>query len=543
MPQEVEVPARETERFRAVLGAERYDEFARAAEEGRRLLEGRVVWNVNSTARGGGVVELLRPLVGYTRGLGVDARWLVIDGTPEFFELTKRIHNRLHGSEGDGGPLDERARRLYEDVVEQNVAGFRERVQAGDVVIVHDPQPAGLVPHLRAAGAAVIWRCHVGIDHPNDLVRSAWAFLLPYVEPAHVYVFHRRSFIWDGLEHERVVIIPPTIDVFTPKNEDLDQATVQAILRRSAVLAGDEGAPPVVFTRPDGTPGRVERQVRAVEDERLQPETPLLVQVSRWDMLKDPLGVIRGFAEHVPLETGAHLLYAGPDVESVADDPEGTQVLRESIAARMLLPPEVRRRIHLVSLPMEDLEENAVMVNALQRHATVIAQKSVAEGFGLTVAEAMWKSRPVVASRVGGIQDQIVDGESGVLVDPTDLASFGAAVTRLLTDRPLAERMGRAARERVRDHFISVRSLLDYYALIRRILRASTGDDPHFPGLDEDVPRAVERADARQAHVADPVGEVGRGDGLEPLAAAVGPKPEQELQEEDRGAGRPRLGP
>jgi trehalose synthase len=267
------------------------------------------------------------------------------------------------------------------------------------------------------------------------------------------------------------------------------------------------------------------------------------VQVSRWDMLKDPLGVIRGFAEHVPLETGAHLLYAGPDVESVADDPEGTQVLRESIAARMLLPPEVRRRIHLVSLPMEDLEENAVMVNALQRHATVIAQKSVAEGFGLTVAEAMWKSRPVVASRVGGIQDQIVDGESGVLVDPTDLASFGAAVTRLLTDRPLAERMGRAARERVRDHFISVRSLLDYYALIRRILRASTGDDPHFPGLEEDVPRPVEGADARQAHVADPVGEVGRGDGLEPLAAAVGPKPEQELQEEDRGAGRPRLGP
>jgi trehalose synthase len=420
------------------------------------------------------VVELLRPLVGYARGLGVDARWLVIDGTPEFFELTKRIHNRLHGSEGDGGPLDERARRLYEDVLAENLDGFRARVHAGDVVIVHDPQPAGLVPHVRAAGAAAIWRCHIGVDQANDVVRSAWTFLLPYVGEADAYVFHRESFVWDVLDRGRAVVIPPTIDVFTPKNEDLDVSTVLAVLRTSALLADGGNAAPVTFVRPDGTPGRVERHVRSIEEERLRTETPLVVQVSRWDALKDPIGVIRGFAEHVAADTGAHLVYAGPDVESVADDPEGARMLRESIAVRASLPPDARRRVHLVSLPMDDLDANALMVNALQRHARVITQKSLAEGFGLTVSEGMWKARPVVASRVGGIQDQIVHGESGVLIDdPHDLASFGAAISGLLQHPDQAESIGRAARERVRDNFISVRSLVDYFALIRRVLGVS----------------------------------------------------------------------
>jgi trehalose synthase len=147
-------------------------------------------------------------------------------------------------------------------------------------------------------------------------------------------------------------------------------------------------------------------------------------------------------------------------------------MLRQSIAVRAHLPPDVRRRIHLATLPMDDLDENAIMVNALQRHAHVVVQKSLAEGFGLTVAEAMWKARPVVASRVGGIQDQIVDGESGVLLDdPSDLAQLGAAITRLLNDPLSAERIGRAARERVRDRFLNVRSLLDYLEVIRRIMR------------------------------------------------------------------------
>jgi trehalose synthase len=242
------------------------------------------------------------------------------------------------------------------------------------------------------------------------------------------------------------------------------------VLSACGLVAGEPAVPPT-FVRQDGTPGRVERRATIIEDQPLPPDAPVVLQVSRWDRLKDPFGVIRGFAEHVPAETGAHLVYAGPSVEAVADDPEGTQILQESIALRDRLSPEPRSRMHLVTLPMQDAEENAVMVNAIQRHASVIVQKSLAEGFGLTVAEAMWKARPVVASRIGGIQDQIVHGETGLLLDdPLDLAAYGAAVTSLLSDPDAAREMGERARERVRDNFISIRSLLDYLAVIRRLL-------------------------------------------------------------------------
>jgi trehalose synthase len=454
-----------------VLKLDQVTALERGIEEGHRLLEGRIVWNVNSTARGGGVVELLRPLVGYARGAGIDARWVVIEGTPEFFAVTKRIHNRLHGSLGDGAPLDDEARSIYEGVLAANLQAFPGHVRPGDVVILHDPQPAGLAAAMKAAGAAVIWRCHVGVDNPDDLVRQTWAFLLPYVQPADVYVFSREDFAWDGLDRSRVALIPPTIDAFSPKNVDLDAETVRAALAISGLVPGAAEPGSVTFERPDGTRGRVERRARMVEDGPLPPDVPAVVQVSRWDALKDPIGVVRGFAEHVPANTGAHLVYAAPDVEAVADDPEGLDTLRETIRVREALPEEARSRVHLASLQMEDLDENALTVNALQRHAAVILQKSLAEGFGLTVAEGMWKGRPVVASRVGGIQEQIVNGESGVLLDdPRDLAAFGAAITALLEDPPRAERMGRQARERVRDRFLNARSLLDYLDVIKQIL-------------------------------------------------------------------------
>jgi trehalose synthase len=477
MPHEVEISSMDPGRFRSVLPLERLEDFERGVEDARELLDGRVVWNVNSTAHGGGVVELLRPLISYARGAGVDARWIVIDGTPEFFALTKRLHNRLHGALGDGGPLDEDARRLYEDTLAKNVKELAGRVREGDVVIVHDPQPAGMIRSFRDAGASVIWRCHIGIEHPNDLVREAWAFLHPYVVQADVYVFSREAFVWEGLDRERTIIIHPSIDVFSPKNVDMDADMVHAVLRASGILAsGEEPAGPS-FERQDGTPGRIERRAKMVEDQPLREETPVVLQVSRWDRLKDPFGVIEGFAGHVPEDTGAHLVYAAPDVEAVADDPEGLQVLREAIALRERLPEGPRSRIHFASLPMEDDDENAIMVNAIQRHARVVVQKSLAEGFGLTVAEAMWKARPVVASRVGGIQEQIADGDTGLLLDdPRDPAAFGGAVTSLLLDPPRAEQIGRRARERVRDKFISVRSLLDYLAVIRRL--AGRADTP-----------------------------------------------------------------
>jgi trehalose synthase len=466
--QHVDVPSLDPDRFRAVLSTELREAFDAGVREARELFAGRVVWNVNSTARGGGVVELLRPLVGYARGVGVDTRWAVIEGDPTFFEVTKRIHNRLHGAEGDGGPLDDGARRAYEETLARNTDALARLLRPDDVVILHDPQTAGMTQAVRATGASVVWRCHVGLDVPNDLAREAWAFLRPYVLDSDAYVFSRRAFAWDGLDHDRIHLIAPSIDAFAPKNQDLDAGTVAAVLNAARIVPTGADAP-ATYVRHDDTPGRVDRDAELFEDAPLHPDVPMVLQVSRWDALKDPLGVIEGFAEHVP--DHAHLLYAGPAVAAVSDDPEGGLVLRQAIAARDGLPERVRRRVHLAALPMDDAEENAIIVNALQRHARIVVQKSLAEGFGLTVAEAMWKARPVVASRIGGIQDQIADGDSGVLLDdPRDLAAYGDALRRLLEDRPAAERMGERARERVREEFLSARSLLQYLELVRGLL-------------------------------------------------------------------------
>ena len=208
----------------------------------------------------------------------------------------------------------------------------------------------------------------------------------------------------------------------------------------------------------------------------------MVCQVSRWDDLKDPIGVIEGFASGLSGHDEAHLLLAGPDVEAVSDDPEGLEVFQRCIACRAGLAPERRARVHLASLPMVDTEENAAIVNAVQRHATIIVQKSLAEGFGLTVAEAMWKSRPVVASRIGGIQEQVVDGETGLLLDdPHDLAAFGATLARLLDDPALARRLGDAAHERVREEFLAPRHLAQYVALIEWVSAGRAGEPRGFP--------------------------------------------------------------
>ena len=196
-----------------------------------------------------------------------------------------------------------------------------------------------------------------------------------------------------------------------------------------------------------------------------------MCQVSRWDSLKDPIGVIEGFAHGVAPQSDAHLVYAGPDVTRRGGRSGGRARCTRSRARAGSAPPAARARIHLALLPMEDSEENAVVVNALQRDADVVVQKSLAEGFGLTVAEAMWKRRPVVASRIGGIQDQIEQGVSGLLLDdPADLDAYGAAVLELLADPARAAAMGEAAHERVRERFLGTHSLLDYLALFERLI-------------------------------------------------------------------------
>ena len=439
--QDVPVEAGTTESFREVLSAEDTERTHAQLARAQTVLDGRTIWHVNSTANGGGVAELLRSLLPYARGAGIDARWLVIGASDGFLEITKRIHHRLHERPGDGGALGDDERRVYERELDADRSELSQRIAPGDVVVLHDPQTAGLAPMLRQLGARVIWRCHIGVDAAGPCAHEAWAFLEDDVREAEVCVFSRAAYAWDTLDPARVVVIPPCIDVLSPKNRDLAATESQALLASSAA--------------------------------QLPIDEPFVLQVSRWDPLKDHEGVLRAFVELCRSDgTDSHLVLAGPETDGVDDDPEGEATLEHVQQLWAEQSPAMRERIHLASLSMDDAEENALVVNALQRRAQVVVQKSLAEGFGLTVAEAMWKERPVVASRVGGIQDQIVHGESGLLVDdPTDTGALAHDLALLLERADYREQLGAAARQRVSDHFLPVHHFEREAALLERVLR------------------------------------------------------------------------
>ena len=435
---EVDVPPLPLSRLLPVIGSDRLAALEDKAAVVAASLGNRTIWNVNSTATGGGVAEMLLVLVGYAKGAALDVRWAVIEGDPAFFAITKRIHNRIHGMPGDRGQLGEREAAHYREVTAANAAALVERVQRGDVVVLHDPQTAGMARHVADAGAHVVWRCHIGADHANEHTEAAWAVLRPHLEHAEAVVFSRQEYVPPWVTPARAVVIPPSIDPFSPKNHDLSAEEVASLVGQAAPSLVDLHA-------------------------------PLVVQVSRWDRLKDMAGVMTGFASVTAPASDAHLALVGPDVRRVLDDPEGAEVLAECEAARKALPASVRQRVHLVTLPMDDVARNALMVNALQRSATVIVQKSLAEGFGLTVAEGMWKRRPVVGSAVGGIVDQLVPGTGVLLDDPADLDAFGHALADLLGRPEEIERLGHTAQEHVRDHFVGDRHLLHYAELFCRL--------------------------------------------------------------------------
>jgi trehalose synthase len=479
-PQFVQISPQPLDRYRPLLGDRRWAEVEAIAERARREFAGRAIWHISSTARGGGVAELLASLLGYVRGVGVDTRWVVISGEPRFFEVTKRLHNRLHGGDGEDGELGDDEREVYEEVLARNEAELERLTRPGDVTYLHDPQTAGLVPMLCDLGVRVIWRCHIGTDHPDRSVRQAWDFLRRYVEGAAAYVFSRSEYVWEGLDPDKVWLVPPAIDPFSPKNQEIEPAVVDSILGTIGLVADRTAETAPVFVRGDGTPGRVDREGDLLQEGPVPAGARIVAQVSRWDRLKDPEGVLECFDRHVP-DPSAHLVLGAPSTAAVTDDPEGQEVFSRLADRWRELPEERRRRIHLVSLPMDDLDENAAMVNALQRRADVVVQKSLAEGFGLTVTEAMWKRRPVVGSRTGGIREQIVDGESGVLVDdPRDLEGFGRAIASLLDDPARARRIGEAAHNRVVDHFLGVNRLVQYVELVGGLLSEtpSTGSRP-----------------------------------------------------------------
>ncbi|TMG00693.1 MAG: glycosyltransferase [Chloroflexi bacterium] len=471
--QEVELGAQPIDRFLSISGAEAIARAKQLGEEMSSRLTGRAVWSVNSTATGGGVAEMLRSVLPYVRGFGIDCRWVVIGGTPDFFRITKRLHHALHGSYGDGSPLGDDERAVYESVLRANVGEISGLVRPRDVVVLHDPQTAGLAPTLRSLGAIVIWRCHIGADDPNPETEVGWRFLEPYICDATATVFTRRQYVPDICNHGRSVIIPPSIDPFSPKNQEMADDVARAILVHTGLLGGTPPEALPTFVRLDGSPGRVDRRADVIGLGPVpSPDAPLVVQVSRWDPLKDPVGVMWGFARLAEMQPQleANLILAGPNVHAIEDDPESARTLDAVIERWRALAHRIRERVHLASLPTADLEENGAIVNALQRQATVVVQKSLREGFGLTVTEAMWKERAVLASAVGGIQDQITDNENGLLLeDPNDLESFASLLGRLLSDAALRQRLGEQARERVRTEYVPLRHLTQYADLLERI--------------------------------------------------------------------------
>ena len=465
----VTVPRRPVSRLEPVIGAQRYEQLTRAADQARPVLGGRTIWNVNSTAAGGGVAEMLQVLVGYVQDLDIPIGWLVITGDAAFFAITKRLHNQIHGSLS-GAPLGAAEASHYAQMLAANAVELAARVRPGDVVLLHDPQTAGLAAPLAQAGARVVWRCHIGVDWEDEVTRAGWEFLRPHLGAAEAYVFSRRAYVPAWIPAEKVWIIPPSIDPFSPKNQPLAAGTVRAILARLGVLEDAAPMVPATFVRRDGDVDMVTRPAVVIGEGRPGPGDPVLVQVSRWDRLKDMAGVMRGFADHVVPRGDGYLMLVGPAVKDVSDDPEGAAVYGECLLQWRDLGPAARARILLVTLPLDDIDENAAMVNALQRHATVIAQKSLAEGFGLTVSEGMWKGRPVIGSAVGGIIDQVAEDTGILLPDPADLEAFGSAARLLLGDPDQAARLGQAAHARVRGQYVGDAHLLRYARLLATLV-------------------------------------------------------------------------
>jgi trehalose synthase len=330
----------------------------------------------------------------------------------------------------------------------------QDLITAGDMVMLHDPQTAGLTGQVRDKGASVAWRSHIGRDTQDAPSWQAWEFLRRYVEPAHAFVFSRQEYVPSWMDSGKVWLIPPSIDPLSAKNRELSVAECRDILG-TVVTTG--GGAPIADLPIDGR---------------------LVVQVSRWDRLKDMPGVMEGFRRTEP-PPDVHLVLAGPAVTGVTDDPEGAEVFAQCQAARSELPADIRDRVHLASIPMDDIERNALIINALQRQAAIIVQKSLAEGFGLTITEAMWKGRPVIASAVGGIKDQIISERSGLLVPhPGNPDEFADALRRLLYNDILAVSLGQAAHERVRDFYLDDRQLTQTAILFESLMPVLAGRSP-----------------------------------------------------------------
>ena len=448
-----------------------------AQQHAGELLAGRTVWMVNSTALGGGVAQLLRTLLPYWKGAGIDVRWMVLLGSGEFFEVTKRFHNHLQGQPGDGDVLGIEELTTLDRAALYHARALAPLLAPGDVVVLNDPQTAAMSMPLERAGATVIWSCHIGIDHDNEYSRNAWRCLRPRLTGVRRFVFSRYTSLPEWLGGAETSILTPGIDPGSTKNLPMPDGDARAILQHLGLAAGVPTATPD-YRRADGSTATLAGRPTVLDSDGAPDwsRDPVVVSLARWDRIKDPLGILDGFLERVLTATSAHLLLAGPDPGQVADDPEAEAVLAVVRERWQRLPFQARARIHVVCLPLASPEENAAMVNAIQRLAAVVVKKSLQEGFGLGVTEAMWKARPVVASAVGGHLEQVQHRHSGLLVaDPADVGAFGDAIVELLQEPPLAARLGQAARERVRALFLNDRHFVRWVEVFGSALEPRAG--------------------------------------------------------------------
>lgn len=466
-PQHIPLPALGLDRINQALGSRGQERLTAGLDITREALAGRALWNINSTARGGGVAEMLSSMLPYLRGADIDSRWTVISSDKEFFDITKRLHNLIHGSRGDGGSLGEEERKVYKEHLHANYRYLCESISQGDVVILHDPQVAGLAEGLKRQGATVIWRCHIGSGEESEETKRAWNFLTPFLDSVDAFIFSRPELVPATLEGQEIDIIRPSIDPISAKNYPISSKDAWDTLGQIGLTRQQSESSS--FIRQDGSPGRVEHGAEVICSGSPVQDGPLVVQISRWDRLKDHLGLMRTFADEVVPYREGQLILAGPSVYSVADDPEAATVLDEIISAWWRLGRHAREHISLACLPMSDVEENGAIVNALQTAADLVVQKSIAEGFGLTVSEAMWKEKVVLASAVGGIKDQIEDRRSGILLDdPFDLKKCGQLIVKELDD-PSPD-LATRAKERVRENFLHDRQIFEQGQMLSKLL-------------------------------------------------------------------------
>ncbi len=417
MPTFVNPRPKQLDDYREVIGEEAYQEIVELAKP----LAGKRVLHLNATASGGGVAELLNTLVPLTNSVGLVADWGVMDGAPDFYQVTKTMHDSLQGAKTVWTDEMWSIWREYNEITARGMD-----VSNYDYIVVHDPQPAGVLSYVRdtqpSSRTRWLWRCHIDL---TDASREVWETIRPFVEQYDGLVFTLEEYVKDGLRGPEVFISPPGIDPLSPKNVKLNKKT------RCEVLASAG----------------------------IDPERPLIAQVSRFDPWKDPLGVIDVYREAKKQVPGLQLAMVA-NVASAA--PDGW-VFYEKTLRHAGEDPD----IHFLTDPMG--LGNDVPVNVIQTMADVVIQKSIREGFGLVVSEALWKARPVVAGDAGGIRMQVINGETGYLA--TSNQDYVHRVLCLLGDQEMAGRMGQAGREHVRKNFLITRYLRDYLRMFNRFAR------------------------------------------------------------------------